>query len=148
MRNAIGRQIENPADIERFMFGGNATFTLVSKRTGTRYTYKMFGSEKTKDLYFASVMYGPDNTRDFTYMGAVSDRATLRETAKSKVTAGDVRFRVLSGMLKHVAAKTPGLADHVEFWHEGRCACCGRKLTVPSSIESGIGPECAKRLTA
>jgi hypothetical protein len=30
----------------------------------------------------------------------------------------------------------------VEFWHEGKCGRCNRKLTVPSSIESGFGPEC------
>jgi hypothetical protein len=28
--------------------------------------------------------------------------------------------------------------------HEGKCGRCGRLLTVPSSIESGIGPECSK----
>jgi hypothetical protein len=31
-------------------------------------------------------------------------------------------------------------------WHEGRCGRCGRKLTVPESIESGFGPECASIL--
>ena len=30
-----------------------------------------------------------------------------------------------------------------EFWHEGRCGRCGRKLTVPASIERGLGPVCA-----
>jgi hypothetical protein len=29
-------------------------------------------------------------------------------------------------------------------WHEGSCARCGKKLTVPESIESGFGPECVK----
>jgi hypothetical protein len=27
--------------------------------------------------------------------------------------------------------------------HAGKCGRCGRKLTVPQSIETGIGPECA-----
>lgn len=30
-----------------------------------------------------------------------------------------------------------------QFWHEGRCARCGRRLTVPESIATGWGPECA-----
>jgi hypothetical protein len=34
----------------------------------------------------------------------------------------------------------------VEFWHEGKCCRCGRKLTVPASIASGIGPECATKI--
>ena len=28
---------------------------------------------------------------------------------------------------------------------ESRCCVCNRKLTVPESIEAGIGPECAGR---
>jgi hypothetical protein len=28
---------------------------------------------------------------------------------------------------------------------EGRCARCGRKLTVPASLSFGLGPECAGR---
>lgn len=31
-----------------------------------------------------------------------------------------------------------------EFWHEGRCARCSRRLTVPESVASGFGPECVK----
>jgi hypothetical protein len=39
-----------------------------------------------------------------------------------------------------------GLPDCIQVWHEGRCACCGRPLTVPESIESGFGPICAGRM--
>ena len=34
-----------------------------------------------------------------------------------------------------------------EFWHEGRCCRCGKRLTVPESIQGGIGPECIKGKT-
>ena len=33
-----------------------------------------------------------------------------------------------------------------EIWHEGRCAACARRLTVPQSIATGLGPDCADRL--
>jgi hypothetical protein len=33
--------------------------------------------------------------------------------------------------------------EQLEIWHEGRCARCNRRLTVPASIASGFGPECA-----
>jgi hypothetical protein len=33
-----------------------------------------------------------------------------------------------------------------EVYHEGRCGRCNRKLTVPESIETGLGPECASKL--
>ena len=43
--------------------------------------------------------------------------------------------------LNRIEADKP--TDGFEFWHEGKCGRCGRKLTVPESIEAGIGPECA-----
>ena len=42
--------------------------------------------------------------------------------------------------------KNDVLPVKLEIWHEGRCARCNRKLTVPSSIESGFGPECAGKV--
>ena len=39
------------------------------------------------------------------------------------------------------------LQDFVEIWHEGKCGKCGRPLTVPSSIENGLGPSCLKKLS-
>jgi hypothetical protein len=36
------------------------------------------------------------------------------------------------------------LASHVQFWTEGRCCTCGRRLTNPVSIEDLEGPVCRK----
>jgi hypothetical protein len=38
------------------------------------------------------------------------------------------------------------LNEQVEIHHEGKCCRCGRKLTVPRSIELGIGPECEGKM--
>jgi hypothetical protein len=38
------------------------------------------------------------------------------------------------------------LPPDAEVMHEGRCACCGRPLTVPESIERGIGPDCWEKM--
>ena len=32
-----------------------------------------------------------------------------------------------------------------EVWHEGRCGRCSRVLTVPESLQTGLGPVCASR---
>lgn len=34
----------------------------------------------------------------------------------------------------------------VTIRHEDRCARCGRTLTVPASIDSGFGPQCAEKV--
>jgi hypothetical protein len=38
------------------------------------------------------------------------------------------------------------LPESVEFFHEGRCGKCGRKLTTPESVTAGFGPECIKTI--
>jgi hypothetical protein len=37
-----------------------------------------------------------------------------------------------------------GLPERIEVWHEGCCRYCSKRLTVPASIELGMGPDCAE----
>jgi hypothetical protein len=130
----------------RFVFAGNATFTLTSGRTGQSFTYRIregkpLGSRAPK--LFASVLTGPDNTRDYTYLGIVEragDRAQVVPTRASTIDVNAPSFRALEWFLQHVDSPA------VEVRHMGRCGRCGRALTVPSSIDSGLGPECAGKI--
>jgi hypothetical protein len=36
------------------------------------------------------------------------------------------------------------LPETIEVWHEGACCYCAKRLTVPASIELGMGPDCAE----
>lgn len=129
----------------KFITAGRAVFTVVSKKTGARFTYRVregapLGSRAPK--LFASVLSGPDNTADYTYLGMIetlSDGtpAQLVPTRASAVATNAPSFRALEWLLRNLDS------DQVEFHHCGRCARCGRALTVPSSIASGFGPECA-----
>jgi hypothetical protein len=130
-----------------FILGGRAVCTVVSPK-GPRYTYKIkrrvFPDQSART--FAYLLTGPDNTRDFTYMGMVDERdLRVFPTKKSKYTPASTPLRVLNWALQHVKAAHPFPAGY-ELHHEGRCGCCGRALTVPESIERGIGPECFSRL--
>jgi hypothetical protein len=46
---------------------------------------------------------------------------------------------------KHIVAQT--LPDRIHILHVGTCGHCGRKLSDPTSLETGIGPECRKKLS-
>ena len=127
----------------QFIFAGRAVFTITSTKTGQSFTYRIAraGSNRDNGPLFASVLTGPDNTRDYTYMGIVlQDEKRIRNTKGSKVFGDALSYKALTWFLQNLDS------DRVEVRHMGRCGRCGRALTVPSSIDSGLGPECAGRV--
>lgn len=136
-------RITDPAAIKTFVLAGNARFTLVSTKTGARFTYRARRPADDKPT-FVSVMTGPDNESMYEFLGSIFADGTYRHGGRSRIgydASSAVAFR---WMFDHVAHGR--LPETLEFWHEGRCCRCGRTLTVPSSIESGIGPECATKM--
>lgn len=151
-------QMTDPADIRRFILAGNSTFTLRNSTTGRRYTLKVVLPKKDGKVqygapHFVKLMDGSDNETSYKYMGIIRNTDTTEKNyshggVKAKIpvqarahTTFDWLWRTLEG--KNHAGKTLADFPTFEFWHEGRCGRCGRKLTVPESIAAGIGPECA-----
>lgn len=132
-----------------YIMAGRSTVTLRSNKTGTRFTYAVQapkadeGQDASTLPRFVKVLSGADNSRDYSYVGTVFDGRKLTTTRKSVVTQDAPSFKAFAWTLAKLnAGEMP--AD-LEVWHEGRCGCCGRKLTVPTSIASGIGPTCAEK---
>lgn len=128
----------------KFILGGNAYFTLVSKRTGTRFTYRVSVAKDKPTTFFVSVLNGPDNWQNYAFFGMIfTDKEQpkfvySRKSAKVSEDAPSVRafawaFEKLQYGFGH---------DQLEVYHSGKCGRCGRMLTVPESIASGFGPEC------
>lgn len=127
----------------RYMLAGNATFTIVSGKTGTRFTYKVRASDDGK-LFFVSLLTGANNEADYEYIGTIFSTGvrTFRHGKKSRVSADAPSVKAFGWFLGRLAH---GVPETVEFFHSGRCGRCARKLTVPESIQSGLGPECAEK---
>lgn len=134
--------ITNTTQALEFILAGNARFTLKSGATGKRYTFKV--SAAKGNVWFVNSLYGPDNTSDYAYMGIITADKQFRTTAKSRFAADSPQVKAFSWAFAHILQGR--IPDALEVWHEGCCGRCGRALTVPESIASGIGPECAKRL--
>jgi hypothetical protein len=139
MKTKTGR-IRNEESIQ-FILAGKSVVTFKNTDTGNRYTFRIRKSKGTNPVHFVNVLYGSDNENSYMYMGCIFDGKTFKWTSKSRVNEDDVRFRVFSYVFRHLLNGT--LISDIEVWHEGRCGRCGRKLTVPESIASGFGPECA-----
>lgn len=137
------------ADWRTLVRAGKSVFTIVNTETGNRFTFRVSRhytcqGEPTKtdgqDTWWVSVLSGPDNTGHYTYIGAIFGNV-FRLTRGSKVTREATSFRVFEWLNVFLQSQHE-LPANVRIHHEGRCGRCGRRLTVPESIESGFGPEC------
>ena len=129
-----------------FITAGHAIFTVESK-TGQWYTYRVThseGSEQFPPAWFVSVLTGPENTSDYTYLGMLdAETGAVKLTRKSRYSEDALPVKVVRWALG-VLWRNEGLPEGYKVHHCGRCGRCGRALTVPSSVESGFGPECVK----
>ena len=131
-----------------FLTAGRAIFTVTSGTTGEHITYRIAhkkGSEKYPPAWFVSVLTGPENTSDYTFLGMLDpETGMVRLTRSSKYREDSRPVVVVRWALRKIWEHREFPAGYTVL-HEGRCGRCGRLLTVPESIETGIGPECAKK---
>lgn len=143
--NREAREIAAPHEVNepaRFITGGKAYFTLRSAKTGARFTYRVAAAERGG--FFVSLLNGPDNWANYRYIGLIgANDKRFRLTAKSAASGDASSVKAFMWTWNRLAAGQS--IDGVEIWHEGKCGRCGRKLTVPESIETGFGPECATK---
>jgi len=115
-----------------------ATMTVVNDATGGRVTVR-FRKPKGFNSVLVDVMTGSDNEEHFSFLGTLRGEQVVI-SPKSK--AGDKGQRARTILNWTFAAAGRDDLRTVRCLHEGRCGRCGRKLTVPASIDSGLGPEC------
>lgn len=136
----------DPTQAATYALAGNATLTLTSKATDARYTFKVQvpKQDTPTTVRFVKLLTGPQNTTDYTYLGMIKD-GEFRMTAKSKMSDASTPVRAFRYFLDNVIT-AKRLPAQLEVRHEGSCGRCGRTLTVPESIDRGIGPECIKHI--
>jgi len=138
---------------KEFLTAGKAIFT-VTLANDEHMTYRvnqpkpdLYGAKKGQPKpFFIGKLTGPDNTNSYSYLG-ILDPETLevKITRNSKYTDTSEAVKVLKLALESIR-----LGVHEtkikDILHCGYCGRCGRLLTVPESIQTGIGPECAGRM--
>lgn len=153
----LRHKFDNAAAARRFVeipktVNGSACVTLESLKTGTRYTYKISQARdketnQPQDCYFVGLLCGPDNTSDYKYIGRIA--RSVFWAGRKFPKAGDIAkdapsVRAFDWTWR--ALIQDRLPEQLAIWHEGRCGRCGRRLTVPSSVQSGFGPECQGKI--
>lgn len=137
-------KITNTANALAFIIAGRATFTVINPASGGRFTFRV--RTQGDGPAFVDVLTGSNNEGDFSRLGLIFDDERFvvpRAWEIGSDAPSAVAFRWVFARLTR-GADLRG----VEVWHEGRCGACNRKLTVPDSIETGLGPICAQRAAA
>jgi hypothetical protein len=138
-------KLDSVEDIKRFVVGGNAIFTLESKKTGRWFTYRIKKSKTIENSpFFVSVLTGCDNESAYTYMGSIfknEDKLKFNLTKNSKIGEDAMSYKAFNVFFNLLLLNK--IHEDMGIYHRGLCCVCGRTLTTPESIKNGIGPFCA-----
>lgn len=131
-----------PLAARRFILSGNAYITICNMRLQTRQTFRI-RFHKRSERFYVDALSGPDNNADYDSIGIINAHVLRVRKPDDHRAQAFVRFYNTLGLPTGTPLCFP--PDWVVY-HEGRCGRCARRLTVPSSIELGIGPECADKM--
>jgi hypothetical protein len=140
--------IQDSANALRFLLAGNAHATFVSLETGVRFTFHVvLAKAKPGDTrpapHFVSVLTGPDH---YEFLGTIFGSKIYTHGRRSRIGENATSEKAFAWIWRKLSQGLP--LDGCEVHHEGRCGRCGRRLTVPESILSGLGPECASKVAS
>lgn len=144
-------EIKDIENIKKFIFAGDALITIKNVDTGNRFTFKIKKrGDKPRptpiDLYWVSVLTMPNNNDDgaYKFIGSMSREEGFRSSPKSYIKDNSLSVKVANYYFNRLLgfSKFP-LHSNVKTYHNGFCGRCGRILTVPESIETGFGADCA-----
>lgn len=140
--------ISGTENIVKFLLAGKAIFTIRNAETGNRITFKVRQAKDNDgnlvERWFVDVLTGSDNEGSYSFLGTIQNGRYSR-SVKSTIGQDALSAKAFY-WLWNMLTRGIELPAKVQVWHEGRCGRCSRKLTVPESISTGLGPECASVL--
>ena len=128
-----------------FLLGGNSIFTVVSKKTSKRYTFKVRKGKGENAPHFVSFLNGSDNMTNYMFLGTIFDEKTYRYSRKSTASMNSTVNKTFNWLFTTLIGNKKDNFSKIEFYHEGNCGRCNRKLTTPESIKTGFGPVCRNK---
>jgi hypothetical protein len=131
-------KIETTEDRRAFALAGAAVITLQGKTS--RYTYRIKANKKAgaRATHYVSVLRGPNNESEdeYKFIGGITSEGFYLSD-KSALNIDSPCVRAFGWWWAHIDSQ------EVEVYHAGKCGRCGRLLTTPESIKTGLGPVCA-----
>lgn len=133
-----GKVSKDSESVREYIFAGKACFTLVNTIRGTRITYILKRSKRMPECIFVYVKINNEEK----FMGCVWEETRFTLSKKSQVSDRSTEVLTMVWFMQHINHLTE--YPNLDIYHDGCCGRCGKQLTVPESIATGLGPECAK----
>lgn len=160
----------------KFVLAGDAVFTIHNTITDVRMTYRVQRAkgDDAGRPWFVKVLTGPNNMQDYSYLGTIfiTDEGGIiyRHGKKSHILDTAPSAKGIAWFVRNIddlivakrelakaelfgnpaaeakIAKIEESMNRLDYYHEGRCGRCARRLTVPTSITVGLGPECVEAM--
>jgi hypothetical protein len=126
----------------------NFTVTLSNPRTGQHRTFKLSTAQRgdMKGKRIISLLIGPDNSNNFKGFAFVNEQGQIVDGKGQPGVWKDYRGGVCETYARMLTNPDHWAARGIQYLVSSRCRRCNRKLTVPESILSGLGPECASKV--
>jgi len=124
-----------------FVFAGKALFTLSNEESGNHVTFSV-KKHKEDDVWFVSTLgqYGQQN-----FIGTCFSDKKYKHSKNSEISYNDQRIEVFEWFLNKFF-NDQNKYPMVKIYHHGNCGRCGKTLTTPESILTGIGPVCGGKM--
>lgn len=130
----------------KLILAGKSSLTIKNPATGNHVKIRVKRCKDKKTdiplpIFFVKVAILGDQESGYVYTGTFfSDTKRFKQAANLK--QGSQLEKITAFLVN--AISRPEILQKTEILHEGKCCRCGRTLTHPESIKSGIGPECSK----
>jgi hypothetical protein len=129
-----------------YILAGKALVTFHNTKTGNQQTYLI---RQKKDKISGELLqrwYVTRTDMRRTYLGFIDrDQEEFWQGADiTEEVKNGVPMKVWEWVWKHIIAQD--LPDYIEVLRSDFCGRCGRELTEAHSLNTGIGPECRRKL--
>lgn len=136
-----------PAQFRNFIFAGHSIFTLENSETGNYITFRIRQIKKNNQLvpnqFAIQCKSLNDGDYGYQFLGFLNlDRKYFKRWGNANPSY--IGYKTLYWLLNNL--ENLEKFTKLKIYHEGVCCKCGRTLTVPESIDNGIGPECMERI--
>lgn len=130
-------------NVYAFMMGGRAVITFYNPVSNKQYTYSISRQKSSADSIHKGLVFWVETRDDLIgyIRGDVYIEFFKDSTARVRRMDAINAFR---NMWKLIVNNT--IPKQIQIIHDGKCSYCRKPLRSSTSLASGLGPECAKKL--